>query len=170
MFLNKMKDSKLIILRGPSGSGKSTVAKKLFEGVKRSTVLLQQDHYRFIFTQPRGLSPTGKEMIFADVRIALKGGYDVILEGIFTTKSYTKYFEKLVKNHPNKNYMFYFDISFEETLRRHATRKTASMPSENEMRGFHAPKDYSKFAFEHIIPESSSLKQTVETIKTVTNF
>lgn len=164
-----MKNNKLIILRGPSGSGKSTVAKELFSKAPENSVLIEQDHYRFIF-KPAGLSEAGKQMVFSDASIALKGGYNVILEGILTTASYTEYIKKLIKNHPKRNYMFYFDISFPETLRRHVTKSNANDWSQADMKKWYKPKDYSKFDFEHIVPEDSSFKQTVGLIKKVTEI
>ena len=63
-------------------------------------------------------------MIKDDTLLALNDGYDVILEGILSVKSYSKVLEEIFEAHPDNNFMYYFDISFEETLRRHATRKT----------------------------------------------
>ena len=156
--------AKLIILRGPSGSGKTTVAKRLFSGTSRKTVLIEQDHYRFIF-KPEGLSEAGKEMIFSDVAIALKNGYDVILDGILPMSSYGKYFDNLWQEYPRENYMFYFDISFAETLKRHATKPNADEFGEKEMKKWYKPKDYSGYEWEVIIPESSSIEETMQLIK-----
>jgi adenylate kinase family enzyme len=117
--------SKLVILRGPSGSGKSTVAKTLFEKSKKPSVLIEQDYYRFIFKPAGGKinSKTIHKMIKANVLIALKDEYDVILEGIFNVHSYKETFKEIFAIHKTQNYIFMFDISFEETLRRHRTEK-----------------------------------------------
>ena len=88
--------SKLIILRGPSASGKSTVATELFKKATRNTCLIEQDYYRFMF-RPRDHgskqnSATMHKMITNNVLTALSDGYDVIAEGIFSTKSYANDF------------------------------------------------------------------------------
>jgi deoxyadenosine/deoxycytidine kinase len=165
-----MSDTKLIILRGPSGSGKSSTAKALFKDAKRDTVLIEQDHYRFIFKPKDNPGEPRREMILSDVLIALKHGYDVILEGILTMKTYNTVFEALIHTHAQENYMFFFDTSFEETLKRHATRETANEFGEEDMKAWYVHQDYSYFEFEKIIPQSSSLQETITTIKKVANI
>jgi predicted kinase len=164
-----MKSSKLIVLRGPSGSGKSTVAKELLVQIKQPTFLVDQDHYRFSF-KPAGLDEAGKKILFSNAQIALENGYTVIMDGIFWTKTYGKYFDMLFAEHPKDSYMFYFDISFEETLRRHQMRNKKNHFTEDDMRQWYKPKDYSTFDFEQIIPETNSLKQTITMIRKVSNI
>src|SRR3989344_5524593 len=125
-----MNTPKLIILRGPSGSGKSTIAKIIFDSAKRKTVYIDQDYYRFIFKPSGGGSKSNgatiHKMILHNVVQALQDGYDVILEGILSVKSYGEVLEGIFKKHPKENYIFYFDVSFEETVRRHAMRPAKS--------------------------------------------
>jgi adenylate kinase family enzyme len=161
-----MKGTKLIILRGPSGAGKSTVAKKLFEKVERPTVLIDQDHYRFIF-KPAGGAVNSKAihgMIKANVLIALQDNYDVILDGIFNVKSYKQTLDEIFTAHPAGNYIFTFDISFEETLRRHRTKPNKDLWSEADMKDWYHPKDFMSYDFEYVISENSSAQQTVSRI------
>ena len=121
-----MSINKFIVLRGPSGSGKSTVARRLFESAKQKTCLIEQDYYRFIFNPAGGgsrpNSDTIHKMIKLNVLAALDDGYDVILEGILSVKSYAELLNDIFRQHPKNNFMFYFDISFEETVRRHHTK------------------------------------------------
>lgn len=165
-----MTDTKLIILRGPSGSGKSTTAKQLFKKAKRRVALIEQDHYRFIFNQAGGGSKSNStaihRMIQSDVLIALDEGYDVILEGILGVKSYDKILNEIFEKHPQHNYMYYFDISFEETARRHEIRKreNGSEFSAEDMREWYAAAHRSNHELERIIPEDSSLEDTLERI------
>lgn len=106
-------------------------------------------------------------MIQANVLTALEDGYDVILEGIFTMKSYGHIFEELFHKHQTENYVFTFDISFAETVRRHATRKTANMFTEKDMKEWYPASGPADYPFEQIIPESSALEQTITKIKKV---
>jgi predicted kinase len=161
--------SKLVILRGPSGSGKSTVAKELFEKTKKPSVLIEQDYYRFIFKPAGGAinSKTIHKMIKANVLMALKDEYDVILEGIFNVKSYKDIFEEIFAVHKTQNYIFMFDINFEETLRRHRTKPNKDEWTEEDMKDWYHPKDFMGYDFEHIISENSSKGETIKKIREI---
>jgi predicted kinase len=130
-------NNKLIIIRGPSASGKSTLAKKLFSTSKSNVVLIQQDYYRYIFNQAnegsKANSKSIHKMIEQNTTIALQAGYDVILEGVLTNKSYQAILERLITLHTGESYLFYFDLSFEETLRRHLKKNDVLYYTENEM-------------------------------------
>lgn len=189
-----MVDTKLIVLRGPSGSGKTTTAKELFDGAKQRTVLIEQDYYRFIFNPPGGgekpNSDAIHEMIRNDVLIALDHGYHVILEGILSVQAYAKVLDDIFEQHPDNNYMFYFDISFEETVRRHKKRQTSPPKSiddkllvqdvkrferlqdfdESDMRQWYDGSHRSNHKLEQIIPESFTLKDSLEFIRKKTGF
>lgn len=159
--------SKLIVIRGPSGSGKSTVAKALFRSATRKTCLIEQDYYRFIFRSredgSKENSATIHKMIKDNVLTALSDGYDVILEGILASKSYVDDLSEIISKHPSENYLFYFDISVEETLRRHHTRpaRNTSTYTEGDLRTFY-PKTYiPAHENERIISEVSSADETL---------
>ena len=162
--------SRLVVLRGPSGSGKSTVARRLFEVASAPTCILDQDHYRFIFKPAGGGSRanggTIHRMIEHNVLSALEDGYDVILEGILSVPSYTTVLEAFFAAHDeSETFVYYFDISLEETLRRHVSRKNASLTfDENDMRDWYSAAGPCGHSFEQLIPESSLLEETVARI------
>jgi predicted ABC-type ATPase len=162
-----MHKPKLIILREPSGSGKSTISKILFERAQNKIALIEQDHYRFIFKPAGGggkaNSATIHKMIENDTLIALSDGYDVILEGILGVKSYDTVLEKIFAVHEKNNFLYYFDVSFEETIRRHGTRTitVGSGFDEDDMREWYPASRKSDNFSEQIIPESSSIDDTV---------
>ena len=166
----KMRQPKLIILRGPSGSGKSTVAKKLFKKAKHKICLIEQDYYRFIFKPAGGGSKPNKDTIHKMIKqntiVALKDGYDVILEGILSVKSYADVLESIFSEHPTENYLFYFDVSFKETVRRHHTkpRKKKEGFGEADMKEWYPAAHRSNHKFERIIPEEYSIEETVRYI------
>ena len=167
LCLELMKSAKLIILRGPSGAGKSTVARELFKRAKGPVVLIDQDHYRFIF-KPAGGAVNSKaihDMIKANVLTALQDNYDVILEGIFNVKSYKQTFDEIFAAHPAGNYIFTLDVSFDETLRRHRTKPNKDQWSESDMKDWYHPEDFMGYDFEQIIGENSSAGQTVAKIR-----
>lgn len=189
-----MRQTKLIILRGPSGSGKTTTAEKLFDGAKRRTVLMEQDYYRFIFNPPGGgkkpNSDTIHKMIKHDVLVALEDGYDVIMEGILSVRAYGEVLESIFSRHPNENYIFYFDISFDETQKRHQLRQAAGQAHKKarglvqdekrhrrllafgaeDMREWYPAAHRSNHRFEHIIPESFSQAETLSFIKKISKL
>lgn len=162
--------SKLIVIRGPSGSGKSTVAKALFKRATRKTCLIEQDYYRFIFRSREGgskeNSATIHKMIKENILTALNDGYDVILEGILATQSYVDDLNEIIGKHSTENYLFYFDISLEETIRRHQTRpsRDTSTYIEGDLQTFY-PKTYIPVCEnEKVISETSSANETLEYI------
>jgi thymidylate kinase len=165
--------AKLIILRGPSGAGKSSVAKVLHEGSKQSTVLLEQDYYKEVMVKPKDLAtiPLRREMLLQDTLLALQHDYHVILDGILDAGAYGEMFETLFREHPDGNYAFYFDVSLDETLNRHKSRPQVSKFGEAEMREWF-PGSTTKLAkdFEHVIPESNTLEQTVDFIRKTTDL
>lgn len=158
-----------MILRGPSGAGKSTVAKRLFAQAKKPTVLIEQDYYRFIFKPAGGKlnSKTIHKMIKNNVLAGLEDGYDVILEGIFNVNAYSETFKEIFAVHKENNFIFTFDIGFEETLDRHRTKPNKDEWSEADMRDWYHPKDFLGYEFEHRISEESSAEQTAATIKKI---
>ncbi len=161
----------LLILRGPSGSGKTTIARRLFEIVKRKTALIQQDHYRFIFSPAGGGSRPNSDvihqMIEHNTKVALESGYNVILEGILSVKSYDQVIDRIISSHSGNSYIFYFDISFEETVKRHYAKDGNSNYGEAEMREWYPVAHKSRHMLEHIIPERFTIDQTVDHILTI---
>ncbi len=167
-------DNCLIILRGPSGSGKTTVAKRLFEIAKRKVALIEQDHFRFIFNPAGGGSRPNSEvihqMIEHNATVALQSGYNVILEGILSVKSYQKIIERIISNHLGSSFIFYFDISFDETIRRHLTKDGNYEYGEAEMREWYSAAHKSGHRVEHLIPEEFTIDQSVNYVCSITGY
>lgn len=107
---------------------------------------------------------TIRQMIRDNVLGALGNGFDVILDGILSAEGYRDLFATLFAAHPHNNYLFYFDISFEETVRRHAGRPKSGLFSEGDMRTWYRPHDLLGYDFERTIAESSTLNDTVDAI------
>lgn len=162
--------TKLIIIRGPSGVGKSTVAKALMQRTTRPTVLVDLDHYRFGFVNPphpdHGLE---YELSGSDILIGLQLGFDVIFDGNFAAEEHDPFLDMLFRAHPEQNYLFYLDASLHETLKRHETKANPRISTEKmkEVYPYAAPTGHQN---EVIIPESSSVAQTVEQIAQITGM
>lgn len=171
-----MNQPKLIMLRGPAGSGKSSSAKLLFDSTDRKACLIEQDYYRFIFRPyengSKANSKAMRQMILQNVLTALTEGYDVILEGIMNAKSYKNIVDKIIDAHPSENYFFYFDISLEETLRRHAQRPVKNTPpfTLDDMKSWYPDEYIPIHENEVLIPESSSIDETIALIKSESKF
>jgi hypothetical protein len=103
----------------------------------------------------------------ANVLIGLEHGFDVILEGILNVQKpgRREFFERIFAKHPEENYIFYMNTSFNETVKRHGTRPDKKDMFEAEaMRGWYdlaTPMNHKK---EVVIPESSTLEQTIHLI------
>lgn len=159
-----MYKTKLIVLRGNSGSGKSTVAKRLREVSGRKIALVEQDNIRRgILKEKETDDGANIALISQIVEFALARDYDVILEGILKFRRYGDMIKDLVAQCP-ENYIYYFDIPFEETLKRHATKPIAQEVSEDLLKSWYMPQDFTAFESELIIPEDYSLDQTVSRI------
>jgi len=163
-------NNKLVVLRGNSGSGKSTVAKALREKSKSKVAIVEQDYLRrFILKEKENEGTDNIALIQQTVEFALDRGYNVILEGILYFPRYGEMLKKLVEQCPN-NYFYYFDVSFEETLKRHATKANSHDFGEIEMRDWYKTNELTRFSSEQTIPETFSLEDAVEKIITETEI
>lgn len=156
---------KLIIIRGNSGSGKSTVAKRLQGEMGRGTMLIPQDMVRRDILKV--LDTPGNESIDMIYEMALYGhkiGYDVIVEGILHEKKYGDMLRKLLNDFQGEVTVYYLDIPFEETLRRHATKSNAHEYGEKEMREWWIDKDYLGVEGEIILSDERSEDDLVKAI------
>ncbi len=163
-------ESKLVVLRGNSGSGKSTVAKALRDQGKTKIAIVEQDYLRrFILKEKETESANNIALIQQTVEFALSRDYNVILEGILYFPRYGEMLKKLVEQCPNI-YFYYFDVSFDETLKRHTTKPNAHEFGEKEMREWYKPNQHTGFDSERIIPESFTIDAAVKKILTETEI
>ncbi len=144
--------SKLIIIRGNSGSGKTTIAKQLQKKLGHNTMLISQDVVRreMLYVKD-GEKPKVEELLFCLAMYGKKNCDTVIMEGIFNSKWYSNLFEKLLNEFQDRIFAFYFDIPFEETLKRHQTKKESNEFGEEEMRKWWNEKDLLKFIPEELL-------------------
>lgn len=160
-----MTDRKLIILRGNSGSGKSSVAKALQRRLGRNTLIIPQDTVRREMLWVHD----GKETLALPLLTELLHyGYEhcsiTILEGILYAEWYQPLFETAITLFGDNIFAYYYDLPFEETLKRHETKSIKFDFGEEEMRRWWKEKDYIGFLPESTIQEDCSLEDTVELI------
>lgn len=144
---------------------KSTIARSVRSAQVNPMALIEQDYLRRIVLKEKDL-PGGVniQIIEKMVLFALDHSFDVIMEGIFDAERYGLMFEELLRRHPHNNYFFYFNVSFEETLRRHQTKPNKDDFGEAEMRRWYKSRDLLQCTSEIIIPQTSSFKESVNFI------
>ena len=162
---------KLIIIRGPSGSGKTTTARKLRESSNHKVALLDFDTFRndILGLQGDYYGPAIK-MYTDSVLTALANGYDVIMDGIYRPNGYDNPLEKLFDGHDGENYIFYFDISLDESIKRHAGREKSKLFGEKELTEWYSKPTAMGYDFEYAIAEDSTVEQTLDLIRTKTGL
>lgn len=157
--------SKLIILRGNSGSGKTTIAKVLQNKFGRNTMIISQDFVRREMLKVEDGQNTKALPLMQELLIYGKKHSEVtILEGIMYADWYGPLFECAVREFGDEIYAYYFELPFEETLKRHQTRPKCNEFGEEEMRGWWREKDYIGFIKENVIAIDEALEDIVERI------
>lgn len=124
--------SRLIIIRGNSGSGKTTVAQAVHRQLPGS-LLIDQDVVRrdMLGASDKPGNPS-IALMAAIARFGLARDQTVILEGILVKKVYGTMLSELAAAFDAVQ-AYYYDLTLEETLRRHQTRHRASFgPAELE--------------------------------------
>ena len=165
MVLGGTNMHKLIMLRGNSGSGKTTVAKELQELFGRNTMVLSQDMIRRDVLKARdGIDPPAMPLIKQMLEYGSKNCEVVIMEGIYVAEWYRELFEAAIELYGSDIYAYYFDIPFEETVRRHQTRSKAAEFGADEMRRWWVEKDYLDLIKETPITEDMSKDEIVQEI------
>jgi len=117
---------RLVIIRGNSGCGKSTLAKRLQHSLGYGTMLVPQDVVRRESVRVKEGANNPAIALTRDIaRYGQKVGYDIIVEGILYRRHYGEMLRELVREFEHAH-VYYLDSSFEETLRRHATKHNSA--------------------------------------------
>jgi predicted kinase len=157
----------LVVIRGNSGSGKTTTAREVRRRFGRGCALIELDQIRREVLREHGsgrMGPVAPGFITGMARMALDGGYHVIVEGILPDAQYGDPLRKLITEHPGPAACFYMAVSFEETVRRHQHREEPIPVTEETMRGWYAERDLLGVDGEQIIPEAVGFEGAVTTI------
>jgi len=159
--------TRLIVLRGNSGSGKTTLAQHVKARRPNNTLaVIGQDNLRRTILGTRdhpGNPAIG--LIDLTARYALAHGLDVLIEGILFAENYGPMLRRLVEDHRGRNGCFLYDVSFEETLRRHETKKNVTF-GEAEMRDWWHGHQPVAGLQEQAIAETETLEETVTRVLT----
>ena len=155
----------LIILRGNSGCGKTSTARLLQRQLGDGTMLVSQDVVRREILRVK--DSEGNPAIQLIYDLCMYGnnvGYTVILEGILSNKKYGAMLRQLLDDFQGEKLIYYFDVSFEETVRRHATKPSAHEFGESEMRQWWKDQDVLNVPDEQRIGEQLSQAEIVDLI------
>ncbi len=156
---------KLIILRGNSGCGKTTVAKELQKRFGRNTLLISQDVIRRDMLKVKDGNNTEALPLMKELLIyGSKHCEIVILEGIMYADWYKSLFELANLLYQDNLYAYYFDLPFEETLKRHQYKPNCQEFGEKEMQCWWREKDYSDVLCETSITKEQNLENIIEEI------
>lgn len=157
--------SKLIILRGNSGSGKTTVAKELQKKFGRNTMIISQDMVRREILKVNDGPVTEALPLMQELLAYGKCHSEItILEGIMYADWYKPLFECAVREFGDEIYAYYFELPFEETIRRHQTKPNCNDFGEEEMKRWWRERDYIGFIKEGVITKREALEDIVERV------
>ncbi len=153
--------SKIILIRGNSGSGKTTVANELHDILGPGNLLISQDYVRRtmlnVKDRPLNLSIG---LIESMIDYGIKNCEYTIIEGILANNKYGEMLRNILKKASNVN-AYYYDLSFEETIRRHDTKENTDFDSD-KMREWFVPHDLLEIKNEKIISENISKDEMIK--------
>lgn len=157
-----MEKSVLIILRGNSGSGKTTIARRLQKVLGENTMVISQDTVRReMLNAHDGADTPALPLIKQLVLYGSEHCSTVILEGILRSKRYEELFEYCRSLYKDEIYAYYFDLSFEETCRRHSTRECSSEFTAEQMKQWWKEQDCSSLLEEQMISEEKTEEEII---------
>ena len=154
-----------IIIRGNSGSGKSTLSLRLQQKLGPNTPLLPQDTLRRLLLNAKDGYDTPTVPLYLTLLEHAHKNHDlVIIEGILHRDWYAPVWDKIAELYGDNAYAYYYDLPFEETVKRHQTRDKVKDFSVSDMKRWWLEKDYLKRFNETLFDETLSLEQALEVI------
>lgn len=153
----------IIIIRGNSGSGKTTVAKELCKQLGKDCMLLSQDVIRRdILHTNDGTDSVAIELLSKLVLFGKEHSNIIVLEGILNFTWYKPLFDTIRNNFSNI-FSYYYDIPFDETVKRFQTKTNVNY-TEEDMKRWWKEKDLLQFDNEKIISKDMSVSDVVNMI------
>lgn len=155
----------LVIIRGNSGSGKTSLSEALQTHYGRRTLLISQDNVRRTMlkekVEPENLSISLAEIV---ARFGYVEDLLVIMEGFYESEIYGEMLLGLRRLFAPRVFAYYYDIPFEETVKRHATRAKKYDFTVADMKRWWIEKDYLGWKEEVYITAEISLEAAMEMI------
>ena len=152
----------LVIIRCNAGSWKSSLARQLQRELGRNTLVIPQDTVRRDMLWARdGADTAALPLLQTLLRYGYAHSEVTILEGILIAEWYRPLFLEAVKLFGENIFAYYYDLPFEETLRRHGSKANRADFGEEDMRRWWKEKDYIGFIPEKTIRENVPLAEAV---------
>lgn len=155
--------TKIILIRGNSGSGKTTVANELHDILGEGSLLISQDYVRRTMLKVRDKP---YNLAIGLIETMIKYGIDncnyVIVEGILASNKYGDMLRETLSNLDDV-YAYYYDLSIEETIRRHYTKDNVDF-GPKQLKDWFTPHDLIGFKNEKNIDKNISKKEMVKLI------
>ena len=156
-------ESKLIIIRGNSGSGKTTIAKTLQKHLGSGTLFISQDTIRRDMLNIRDRKGNLSIDLIRQIAEYGMGKCEfVILEGILSKQRYGEMLHDLIHFYHGKVHIYYFDLSFEETVKRHNSRPKRMEFGEDSLWSWWNPKDYLGWTREVLLTDDMSQEDVMK--------
>jgi adenylate kinase family enzyme len=158
-------ESTLIIIRGNSGSGKTTTAKRLQQHFGRGTLLVSQDVVRRDMLKVQDRDGNLSMDLIRQITEYGRGKCEyVIVEGIFSEQRYGDMLRQLIQFYNGKAHTYYYDLSFQETVRRHNSRSKRTEFGEDSLRDWWNTEDYLRVDGEVQLTDEMTQDEIVEMI------
>lgn len=153
----------IVIIRGNSGSSKTTVANKLCDELGAECMLLSQDIIRReILHTNDGKNSIAVDLLKKLIMFGKEYNSIIILEGILNSVWYEPLFSFIQKSF-DSIYTYYYDIPFDETVKRFQTKSNVSY-TEQDMQRWWNENDLLGFDNEKIISKNMSADDVVKMI------
>lgn len=155
--------SKIILIRGNSGSGKTIVANEVHDILGEGTLLISQDYVRRtmlkVKDKPKNLAIG---LIESMIEYGINNCEYIIIEGILAESKYGDMLRNIVKN-AESVHAYYYDLSFDETVKRHNTKSNTDFNSE-QMQDWFKPHDLLGIENEKSISENVTKDEMVKLV------
>ncbi|MFL2105916.1 kinase [Desemzia sp. FAM 23991] len=157
--------SKLIIIRGNSGSGKTTIAKNLQTHLGPGTLVISQDVIRRDMLKVADREGNLSIDLIRQIAEFGKSKCEfVIVEGILDKGRYGDMLRGLIRFYDQQAAIFYFDLPFEETVKRHLNRPKNLEFGEDSLRAWWMPRDFLEEDNEIILTSEMTQEDVLEII------
>lgn len=156
----------LMLLRGNSASGKSTIARRIQHALApdRVAVIGQDQIRREMLWEKNGPDAATIGVVELLAHHLLDLGRITIIEGIYKECDYGEMFRRLLASHTGPSLVYYLDVSFEETMRRHAGKPIADVVSRDEMAAWYRESDLLGVPGEQVLEQARSEDELVQTL------
>ncbi|GGB06881.1 hypothetical protein ERX37_05800 [Macrococcus hajekii] len=155
--------TRLIILRGNSARGKTSTAQQLQEELGEGTIRVSQDVVRRQMLRVKDtVGSISSDLLETLVDFGMQRCRYVILEGILTNQKHGKMLRGLIDRYHGNVSVYYFNISYEETLRRHQFKDMSF--GEAEMKKWYLEEDILGVAEEILFKDEMSQQEIVDQI------